>query len=130
MKFFSDEVEEEEEESEEEENENKESENAENEVTDYINPDSTVEERQAEFIEAMKERFVDGLDPDFGRLQLLMGISLKLSDYESLNDQFDTESDRQQTEDWFDDDDDDVEPEQPGDEDSEDDYMKMDLTKL
>ena len=58
-----------------------------------------------------------------------MTVSTKLSDYESLNDQFDTESDRQQTEDWFDDDDD-VEPEQPGDEDSEDDYMKMDLTKL
>ena len=58
-----------------------------------------------------------------------MKVNLKLSDYESLNDQFDTESDRQQTEDWFDDEDD-VEPEQPGDEDSEDDYMKMDLTKL
>ena len=32
----------------------------------YINPDLTPEERQAEFIEMMKERFVDGKDPDFG----------------------------------------------------------------
>ena len=38
----------------------------EQEIQSYINPDLTNEERQAEFIEMMKERFVDGLDPDFG----------------------------------------------------------------
>ena len=31
-----------------------------------INPDLTPEERQGEFINLMKERFVDGKDPDYG----------------------------------------------------------------
>ena len=59
-------VEEEEEDSDEEEVEKKDEEQKEEEIQNYINPDLTDEERQAEFIEQMKQRFVDGLDPDFG----------------------------------------------------------------
>ena len=34
---------------------------------DMINPDLSPEERQEEFITLMKERFVDGKDPDYGK---------------------------------------------------------------
>ena len=36
-------------------------------ASSYINPDADEEERQFEFIELMKQRFIDGKDPDFGK---------------------------------------------------------------
>ena len=56
-----------EEEVEEEDDEEEENEDDGETAEDYINPDLTVEQRQTEFIETMKERFIDGLDPDFGK---------------------------------------------------------------
>ena len=43
------------------------SEEEEEEPSDMINQDLTHEERQEEFINLMKQRFVDRNDPDFGK---------------------------------------------------------------
>ena len=63
----------------------------------------------------------------------------KIKDYASLDSQYDAELDRQRTDDWFDDEE--IEEEESanpnqasgtdnGNNEDEDDYMKMDLTKL
>ena len=77
----------------------------------------------------MKERFVDGLDPDYGLSFTFKRVLTDYLDYSQVDDnQFDPEEDRKRTDDWFDSDD--AEPDQRDDDESEDEYMKMDLTKL
>merc|ERR1719197_469559 len=46
-------------------NQNLNEQGVEGQAEDYINTDASPEERQEEFIEMMKQRFVDGEDPDF-----------------------------------------------------------------
>lgn len=90
------------------------------EVTDMINEDLTTEERQAEFIALMRERFVDGKDPDH--------------DYEQ-DDAYDENADDDMTSEWFDDEEEEIVNRQPSelatnDDEDEDDYMTMDLTQF
>ena len=94
----------------------------------------------------MKQRFIDGKDPDFGKnirfcWNILHWVN---SDYANFDKSiiYDHEDDKMKTENWFDEDSDDETPVQDTqnslvnqnvvqeDEDSEDDYMKMDLSKL
>merc|ERR1712136_102174 len=91
-------------------------------ASSYINPDADDEERQFEFIEMMKQRFIDGKDPDFDYANFDKSII------------YDHEDDKMKTENWFDEDSDDETPVQDTqnslvnqnvvqeDEDSEDDY--------
>jgi len=154
-----DEEEEEEEEDEDEERKAEEEKRKEEEAaSSYINPDADDEERQFEFIEMMKQRFIDGKDPDFGLISQLYYMShaacdmihVKFifvetsfdSDYVNFDKSiiYDHEDDKTKTENWFDEDSDEESPNQDvqnslnnrndEDEDSEDDYMKMDLSKL
>lgn len=125
--------EEEEEEDEDEEDEERKAEEAKKKeeeaaASSYINPDADDEERQFEFIEMMKQRFIDGKDPDFDYVNFDKSII------------YDHEDDKTKTENWFDEDSDEESQNQDvqnslnhrndEDEDSEDDYMKMDLSKL
>ena len=91
-------------------------------VTDMINEDLTTEERQAEFIALMKERFVDGKDPDH--------------DYEDAHaDAYDENADDDMTAEWFDDEEEDIVKREPSEtatneDEDEEDYMTMDLTQF
>ena len=154
-----DEEEEEEEEDEDEERKAEEEKRKEEEAaSSYINPDADDEERQFEFIEMMKQRFIDGKDPDFGLISQLYYMSHAAcdmihvqfifvetsfnSDYVNFDKSiiYDHEDDKTKTENWFDEDSDEESQNQDvqnslnnrndEDEDSEDDYMKMDLSKL
>merc|ERR1712168_684355 len=88
--------EEEEEEDEDEEDEERKAEEAkkreEEAASSYINPDADDEERQFEFIEMMKQRFIDGKDPDFDYVNFDKSII------------YDHEDDKTKTENWFDED--------------------------
>ena len=106
----------------------------------------------------MKQRFIDGKDPDFGLISQLYYMSHAACDMihvqfifveTSLNSDYvnfdksiiyDHEDDKAKTENWFDEDSDEESQNQDvqnslnhrndEDEDSEDDYKKMDLSKL
>ena len=68
-----------EEEDEEEEEEEDEAEEQEPEpAVDLINEDLTPEERQEEFLNMMKQRFVDGKDPEYGNI-LAAFLCLKIN---------------------------------------------------
>merc|ERR1719223_1685209 len=104
-----------EEEDEEEEEEEDEAEELEPEpAVDLINEDLSPEERQEEFLNMMKQRFVDGKDPEY--------------DYESLALARDTVRDSDLTDAWFDEEDEAVVSAEndtknpPSDSESEDDY--------
>ncbi|CBY21985.1 unnamed protein product [Oikopleura dioica] len=90
-------------------------------IADLINEDLSPEERQEEFLNMMKQRFVDGKDPEY--------------DYDSLAAR-DTVKDSDLTDAWFDEEDEAVVSAEnstknpPSDTESEDDYMTMDLSKL
>ena len=105
-------------------------------IADLINEDVSPEERQEEFLNMMKQRFVDGKDPEYGNAlsEFLNNVQL---DYESLALARDTVKDSDLTDAWFDEEDEAVvSPENenkknpPSDTESEDDYMTMDLSKL
>jgi len=92
-------------------------------IADLINEDLSPEERQEEFLNMMKQRFVDGKDPEY--------------DYETLALARDTVKDSDLTDAWFDEEDEAVVSSEnetkknpPSDTESEDDYMTMDLSKL
>ena len=126
--------EEEDEEEEEEEDEAKKEEEVP--IADLINEDLSPEDRQEEFLNMMKQRFVDGKDPEYGNAlpDFLNYVQL---DYESLALARDTVKDSDLTDAWFDEEDEAVVSSEnetkknpPSDTESEDDYMTMDLSKL
>lgn len=82
---------------------------------DMINPDLSPEERQEEFITLMKERFVDGKDPDY--------------DYETIS-VFDHDQDSDMTSDWFEEEEEtNLKPAETEQSDEED-YMTMDVSSF
>ena len=110
-------------------------------IADLINEDLSPEERQEEFLNMMKQRFVDGKDPEYGKALSVLLNYVQL-DYETLALARDTFKDSDLTDAWFDEEDEAVvSPENetislflkknpPSDTESEDDYMTMDLSKL
>lgn len=88
------------------------------EVLDIINEELSQEERQTEFINLMKERFVDGKDPEY--------------DYNEIENIFNKNEDEDLTDEWFDQEEEaeitKSDTNQKSSEDEIEDYMTMDFS--